>query len=87
MRDVHRGCREALDKYASLAPVLDLEEGSTVGGGDRGACPPKSKSPEARVANRFIVGIDLGTTNCALELGRPKRATAPAIACSRSRSS
>jgi Domain of unknown function (DUF2760) len=30
VRDVHRGCREALDKYASLAPVLDLEEGSTV---------------------------------------------------------
>ena len=30
VRDVHRGCREALDRYASLAPVLDLEEGSTV---------------------------------------------------------
>jgi hypothetical protein len=30
VRDVHRGCREALDKYASLAPVLDLEEGSAV---------------------------------------------------------
>jgi hypothetical protein len=30
VRDVHRGCREALDKYASLAPVMDLEEGSTV---------------------------------------------------------
>ena len=30
VRDVHRGCREALDKYASLSPVLDLEEGSTV---------------------------------------------------------
>jgi hypothetical protein len=30
VRDVHRGCREALDKYASLAPVLDLEEGSSV---------------------------------------------------------
>ena len=30
VRDVHRGCREALDKYASLTPVLDLEEGSTV---------------------------------------------------------
>ena len=30
VRDVHRGCHEALDKYASLAPVLDLEEGSAV---------------------------------------------------------
>jgi hypothetical protein len=30
VRDVHRGCREALDKYASFAPVLDLEEGGTV---------------------------------------------------------
>lgn len=30
VRDVHRGCREALDRYASLSPVLDLEEGSTV---------------------------------------------------------
>jgi hypothetical protein len=30
VRDVHRGCREALDKYASLTPVLDLEEGSAV---------------------------------------------------------
>lgn len=30
VRDVHRGCREALDKYASLTPVLDLEEGSSV---------------------------------------------------------
>ena len=30
VRDVHRGCREALDKYASLSPVMDLEEGSTV---------------------------------------------------------
>jgi hypothetical protein len=30
VRDVHRGCREALDKYATLAPVMDLEEGSTV---------------------------------------------------------
>jgi hypothetical protein len=30
VRDVHRGCREAIDKYASLSPVLDLEEGSTV---------------------------------------------------------
>jgi len=30
VRDVHRGCREAIDKYASLTPVLDLEEGSTV---------------------------------------------------------
>ena len=27
VRDVHRGCREALDKYASLAPVLDLRRG------------------------------------------------------------
>ena len=36
----------------------------------RSSLPPKSKSPEAqkgrRVAPRFIVGIDLGTTNCAL---------------------
>ena len=30
VRDVHRGCREALDKYASLAPVMDREEGSAV---------------------------------------------------------
>jgi hypothetical protein len=30
VRDVHRGCREALEKYASLTPVLDLAEGSTV---------------------------------------------------------
>ena len=30
VRDVHRGCREALDRYATLAPVLDEDEGSTV---------------------------------------------------------
>jgi hypothetical protein len=30
VRDVQRGCREALDRYASLAPVMDLEEGTTV---------------------------------------------------------
>ena len=30
VRDVHRGSREALQKYASLTPVLDVEEGSTV---------------------------------------------------------
>ena len=30
VRDVHRGCRQALDKYATLAPVLDAAEGSTV---------------------------------------------------------
>lgn len=30
VRDVHRGCRQALDKYATLAPVFDLVEGSTV---------------------------------------------------------
>ena len=30
VRDVHRGCREALDKYATLAPVVDAAEGSAV---------------------------------------------------------
>jgi hypothetical protein len=30
VRDVHRGCRQALDKYAVLAPVLDAAEGSGV---------------------------------------------------------
>ena len=30
VRDVHAGCRQALDKYATLAPVLDAAEGSTV---------------------------------------------------------
>lgn len=30
VRDVHRGCRQSLDKYATLAPVLDAAEGSTV---------------------------------------------------------
>jgi hypothetical protein len=30
VRDVHRGCRQALDKYATLAPVFDTAEGSTV---------------------------------------------------------
>jgi hypothetical protein len=30
VRDVHRGCRQALDKYATLAPVLDDAEGQTV---------------------------------------------------------
>jgi hypothetical protein len=30
VRDVHRGCREALDKYATLAPVFDAAEGSAV---------------------------------------------------------
>jgi hypothetical protein len=30
VRDVHRGCREALDKYTTLAPVFDAAEGSTV---------------------------------------------------------
>jgi hypothetical protein len=30
VRDVHRGCRESLQKYAGLTPVLDVAEGSTV---------------------------------------------------------
>ena len=30
VRDVHRGCREALDRYATLAPVLEEDEGSSV---------------------------------------------------------
>ena len=30
VRDVHRGCRQVLDKYAALAPVFDAAEGSTV---------------------------------------------------------
>ena len=30
VRDVHRGCRQALDKYATLAPVFDAAEGSAV---------------------------------------------------------
>jgi hypothetical protein len=30
VRDVHRGCREALNRYATLAPVLEEDEGSTV---------------------------------------------------------
>ena len=30
VRDVHRGCRQALEKYATLAPVFDGAEGSTV---------------------------------------------------------
>src|SRR5262245_50769494 len=30
VRDVHRGCRQALDKYATLAPVFEAVEGSTV---------------------------------------------------------
>jgi hypothetical protein len=30
VRDVHRGCRQALDKYASLTPVLEAAEGQTV---------------------------------------------------------
>ena len=30
VRDVHRGCRDALTRYATLAPVLDEDEGSTV---------------------------------------------------------
>ena len=30
VRDVHRGCREALTRYATLAPVLAEDEGSTV---------------------------------------------------------
>ena len=30
VRDVHRGCRQALAKYATLAPVFDAAEGSTV---------------------------------------------------------
>ena len=30
VRDVHRGCRQALDKYAALAPVLDAAEGSAI---------------------------------------------------------
>lgn len=29
VRDVHRGCRESLTKYVTLAPVLDTDEGST----------------------------------------------------------
>ena len=30
VRDVHRGCRQALDKYATLAPVFDAAEGAAV---------------------------------------------------------
>lgn len=30
VRDVHRGCRQALDKYATLAPIIDAAEGSAV---------------------------------------------------------
>ena len=30
VRDVHRGCRQALDKYATLAPVFDVAEGAAV---------------------------------------------------------
>ena len=30
VRDVHRGCRQALDRYATLAPVLEAAEGHTV---------------------------------------------------------
>jgi hypothetical protein len=30
VRDVHAGCRQALSRYATLAPVLDDEEGSTM---------------------------------------------------------
>jgi uncharacterized protein DUF2760 len=30
VRDVHRGCRQALEKYATLAPVFDAAEGSMV---------------------------------------------------------
>ena len=30
VRDVHRGCRQALDKYATLGPVLDDAEGAAV---------------------------------------------------------
>lgn len=30
VRDVHSGCRQALSRYVTLAPVLDDEEGSTI---------------------------------------------------------
>lgn len=30
VRDVHRGCRQALDRYLTLTPVLEQEESSTV---------------------------------------------------------
>ena len=30
VRDVHAGCRAALTRYATLAPVMDDEEGQTV---------------------------------------------------------
>ena len=30
VRDVHRGCRQALDRYAALAPVFEAAEGATV---------------------------------------------------------
>ena len=30
VRDVHRGCRQALDKYATLAPVFEAAEGAAV---------------------------------------------------------
>lgn len=30
VRDVHRGCRQALEKYARLAPVFDAAEGTMV---------------------------------------------------------
>lgn len=30
VRDVHAGCRQALDKYLTLEPVMDDEEGHTV---------------------------------------------------------
>ena len=44
--------------------------------------PPKSKSPDDRMAapSRFVVGIDLGTTNCALAwVDTAARTTAPSI--------
>ena len=30
VRDVHRGCRQALDKYVTLAPIFDAAEGAAV---------------------------------------------------------
>lgn len=42
VRDVHAGCRAALTRYLSIAPVMDEEEGDAVTV-DRGADPARIK--------------------------------------------
>lgn len=56
VRDVHRGCRQTLDRYAALAPVLDVAEGSAVTI-DAGTDPARVKVVGNAVASPPFRGV------------------------------